>query len=422
MAYAQGNFAIQFDGFSGTATADLSVGSSVAAVTFETWFSPGAVSGVTCFITDIRTMTNFPDPHKCLKLFLSNGTIGLYCNQNAVADDLENLIDELSEVTVTPGLWYHVAVVADGVSMKVYVNGALSLDVNRPVAYQFDGNETMYLAADYWNGGLANITVDELRVWSVARSQAEIQADMNREIDPLTEGLLAYYKCNEGEGWTMTDAVSGLHDGFASGGFDWVAGGAPLPITLNSFSATPVGESVALRWTTLSEVNNYGFEVQRSLQGGAYSTLPGAFVPGHGTTNEPQSYRYTDTTAGSGVWLYRLKQIDLDGSIHFSDGVRVSILATVTPVGLPVPFSLEQNYPNPWNPSTTIRYSIPERALVSLEVFTVLGRRVATLVREEKPAGYYNVVFRGEGLASGVYYYALRVAGARSVKKFLLVK
>jgi len=102
-----------------------------------------------------------------------------------------------------------------------------------------------------------------------------------------------------------------------------------LPIQLSSLKASAASRGcVQLEWTTLSEINNYGFYVQRRTPGeSAFSTLPGSFESGHGTTSHPQEYSYSDTSVGAGEWFYRLRQIDLDGAVHYSDALQVDIAA-----------------------------------------------------------------------------------------------
>jgi lysophospholipase L1-like esterase len=184
----------------------------------------------------------------------------------------------------------------------------------------------------------------------------------------------------------------------------------PVPVQLSSFTGKIVNRSeVRLEWTTLTETNNYGFEVQRSANGGdRYLTLPNGFVPGRGTSLVPHSYSYSDATAGSGAWYYRLKQIDLDGTVHYSEGVRLDIVASVKNLA-PLEFALLQNYPNPFNPSTTINYQLPTDNFVTVKVYDPLGREIAVLVNEQKDAGHYSVQFDGLHLSSGVYFYRLSV-------------
>jgi len=198
-----------------------------------------------------------------------------------------------------------------------------------------------------------------------------------------------------------------------------------LPIQLVSFSAAPApaGEGVHLRWSTLSEVNNYGFEVQRGLpSGGDFATLPGGFVPGHGTTTVPQNYAFQDGSPLAGTSYYRLKQIDLDGAVHFSDPANVDVIPAGPGRNLPAVFSLAQNFPNPFNPETVIRYSIPSGARVSLTVYNALGEQVAVLVDGEQDGGAHEARFDGSSLASGVYFYRLQSAGFTGTRKFVLLK
>lgn len=199
----------------------------------------------------------------------------------------------------------------------------------------------------------------------------------------------------------------------------------PLPIQLAAFNVMqdPSGGGVTLRWSTLSEVNNYGFEIQRGADpGGSFTSIPGVFIPGHGTTTAPQKYSFTDQGAPGGTWYYRLKQIDLDGAVHFSDPAKVDVRAGQASGDMPSVFSLAQNYPNPFNPATVIRYSLPSKAEVTLAVYNTLGERVAVLVSGEQEKGVHDVRFDGSTLASGVYFYRLQSAGLVVTKKLSLVR
>jgi len=181
-----------------------------------------------------------------------------------------------------------------------------------------------------------------------------------------------------------------------------------LPIQLATFKAVAIGnKEVSLNWTTASETNNYGFYVQRN---GADIT----FIPGNGTTLQQHTYSYTDNPA-PGQYQYRLRQVDLDGTSSFSEKISVGVSA-------PQKFALAKNYPNPFNPSTRITFSITKEGPVSLQIYDILGREVATLVNENRKAGQYTEQFNGNQTASGVYMYVLKSAEGQLVGRMMLLK
>ncbi len=200
----------------------------------------------------------------------------------------------------------------------------------------------------------------------------------------------------------------------------------PVPVQLISFAGSIDQQTgyVTLRWSTASETNNYGFEVQKAAtnNGPAYETIANSFVAGHGTTIKPHVYSFTDVTAVQGSWYYRLKQIDLDGIVHFTEGVRPTYAMSVDGQPLPAAYSLDQNYPNPYNPSTTIRYGLPERSKVTLTVYGALGQQVAVLQNGEQEAGYHEVKFDGKNLSSGLYFYRLQAGDFVETKRLLLLR
>ncbi|MGD8780722.1 MAG: T9SS type A sorting domain-containing protein [Ignavibacteria bacterium] len=206
---------------------------------------------------------------------------------------------------------------------------------------------------------------------------------------------------------------------------------SPLPVELTLFSAILKDNSVKLNWETATEVNNYGFQVERKkIKGKSDLWEKIGFVNGHGNSNSPKSYSFIDNltlnpnhnpaTAGRLTLHYRLKQIDFNGSYEYSDIVEISFTESLTPN-----FALNQNYPNPFNPTTIISYVVPngvEESKVKLEIFDSIGRLVATLVDENQPAGSYSYNFNAEGLPSGTYAYRLTTDNFSETKKMLLIK
>ncbi len=191
-----------------------------------------------------------------------------------------------------------------------------------------------------------------------------------------------------------------------------------VPVELSSFTASALNGSVNLNWTTATETNNRGFEVQRSVVGSEFATI--AFVEGHGTTTQVQNYSYNDNSLSNGTYTYRLKQVDLNGAFEYSSAVEVDVNA-------PSVFALAQNYPNPFNPSTTINFSLAVDSRVTLKIFDILGQEVANLINGDIAAGSHTINFNASGLNSGIYFYQIDAAGLdgsnfSSVKKMTLTK
>jgi hypothetical protein len=199
---------------------------------------------------------------------------------------------------------------------------------------------------------------------------------------------------------------------------------SPVPIQLSSFTARALSSTqVELDWTTLSETNNFGFEIERSTaSAGPYTKINGAFIDGQGTTIVPHTYTYTDVAAVPGAWYYRLRQIDLDGHVTLSDPQQVAVLTSVAAGDVPTQPMLAQNYPNPFNPSTVIRYGVPASAHVTLTVVNALGQQVATLVNAEVGPGYHEVRFNAENLAAGLYFYRITAGSFVQTNKLLLLR
>ena len=185
-----------------------------------------------------------------------------------------------------------------------------------------------------------------------------------------------------------------------------------VPVELTSFSATTAKNGVKLNWATATETNNKGFEIQKSSDRVAYVTI--AFVNGNGTSTSSHEYSYVDTKV-SGKTFYRLCQVDFDGTSKFSNLVEVGEIA-------PTSFELSQNFPNPFNPVTNIKYSVASAQQVTLKVFNVLGKEVASLVNERKEAGNYSVDFSALNLSSGTYLYRLQAGAFVQTKKMVILK
>jgi hypothetical protein len=196
------------------------------------------------------------------------------------------------------------------------------------------------------------------------------------------------------------------------------------PVELIYFYGTSDQDSVTLYWGTATEIINFGFEVQRAYPDTS-EWLPIGFVLGAGTSFSPRDYIFGDSTVSdSGIYFYRLKQIDTNGDFKYSWTITVPYLITEVKESefLPGDFILEQNYPNPFNPNTLISFTLPRKSDVSLRIYSISGELVETLVDEVMYAGNYRVTFNAGGIASGIYFYSLKTFYGIQTKKMIFLK
>ncbi|MGB5531065.1 MAG: T9SS type A sorting domain-containing protein [Ignavibacteriaceae bacterium] len=186
-----------------------------------------------------------------------------------------------------------------------------------------------------------------------------------------------------------------------------------VPVELTSFTAKNIKDGIELNWRTATETNNQGFEVERMDANGTFEKI--GFIAGFGTTTEPKNYSFIDSKLTAGLYSYRLKQIDFDGTFAYSEEVNIE-------VEIPLDYSLEQNYPNPFNPSTRIKFSIPAETDVRLNVYNTLGQQVAEIFNGRLKEGYHELEFNAESLTSGIYFYRLEADKFVDVKKMIIIK
>jgi photosystem II stability/assembly factor-like uncharacterized protein len=240
-----------------------------------------------------------------------------------------------------------------------------------------------------------------------------------------TRGTNIYRSTNDGVSWDtsytgtgtvyfLQKARNGADVMFAVKGAGGIVKGSNfnVPVELTSFSASAVNDRVVLNWSTATETNNRGFEIQRSANGSDFITV--AFVNGAGTTTETQNYSYSDLVS-AGKYSYRLKQVDFNGAYEYSNVAEVEF-------GADLNYALEQNYPNPFNPSTKITYVTKDQGFVSLKIYNILGNEVAELINGEVEAGNHEVTFDASGLSSGVYFYTLTTGNFTATKKMMMMK
>ncbi|MDP3148090.1 MAG: LamG-like jellyroll fold domain-containing protein [Ignavibacteria bacterium] len=281
----------------------------------------------------------------------------------------------IPQADLITGQWINAVGVFDGTNAMIYLNGVKKGSL--PLTGTVKTGQVAMLGRSAVSGTTSFFKgcIDNVAVYNKALSQAEVEAQYaNHKI---------------------------------------VAKSVPVPVELTAFSAEAIQNKVSVRWETATEKNNLGFEIQRSSDKQNFAKI--GFVTGAGTTVEKHSYVFTDNTPAAGKNYYRLKQIDVDGSVNYSQIVESGKI-------IPREFDLSQNYPNPFNPETKLSYQLPITGKVSLKVFDIIGREVATLVDEVKEAGTYDVSFNGKGFASGAYFYRFQSGNFVKIKKMILLK
>jgi hypothetical protein len=186
-----------------------------------------------------------------------------------------------------------------------------------------------------------------------------------------------------------------------------------VPVELTSFSANVNDGTVVLEWSTATELNNSGFEIERKSQNSDWNRI--GFVTGSGSTTEIRKYSYSDNSVTSGNYSYRLKQVDFDGTFEYSQEVNVDVTPSMD-------YALQQNYPNPFNPTTKIRFTVPEASAVKLTVFNAIGEAVKDLVNNYYEVGSHEVIFNASNFASGIYFVRMESGSFVSTRKITLMK
>lgn len=206
------------------------------------------------------------------------------------------------------------------------------------------------------------------------------------------------------------DEIAGSDLEFINGGVNYA-----LPVEMSSFHISDEHGRIILKWTTESESNNFGFEIERKNASLDFERI--GFVAGRGTTTSQQKYQYIDTNLPTGTYGYRLKQIDHDGSFTYSEVKSITILP-------PRNFDLKENFPNPFNPGTVIEYQIPHDIQVNLRILNLMGQEIAILVNEFQKSGFHQVTWEGKDMSgrevsSGIYLYSIQAGEYHAIRKMV---
>lgn len=274
-----------------------------------------------------------------------------------------------SATPIAANTWYRLVITVDlGTSFKSYLDGSLLVEhANQIVDDRWSLDNFFYLFGDN-DGDDGSIDIAEVAIWDHALTETEVAA----------LGTV----------------------------------GSVLPVELTSFTANEVNGVISLQWSTATELNNNGFEIQRKESQSNWTTI--GFVKGNGTTTSQKDYSFADRPSNSGIYSYRLKQVDYNGNYSYSSIINAEIVANE--------YKLNNNFPNPFNPSTTISYTIPVDGFVKLNVYNAIGELVSEMVNENQTAGQHQVVFNANNFASGIYFAELKANDYVQRIKMMLVK
>jgi photosystem II stability/assembly factor-like uncharacterized protein len=316
-------------------------------------------------------------------------------------------------------------------------NGTSWTEVNYGLTYRhvfcLAASDTNLLAGTgFWSAGSVFLSTNNGTSWTEVNSGLPSYSYSVNSLVIYDKNFLAgtdfggvFISTDSGTNWTEVNsgltyrgvnalAVSGMNLFAGIGNGIWRRPLAELiPVELTSFIAAANGKEVILSWTTATELNNQGFEVQRRFCSNDFVTV--GSVRGNGTTTTPNNYTYVDKLFDAGKYYYRLKQIDFGGKYEYSQEVEVNWSPFTS-------YKLEQNYPNPFNPTTTIGFGIIEKGNVRLSILNILGEEIRILLNEEKEAGYHLINFNGSDLPSGVYFYQLKASNFSETKKMILLR
>lgn len=222
----------------------------------------------------------------------------------------------------------------------------------------------------------------------------------------------------DGNEWQLFNAANAAQNQLSAtvSSFSDFTGGEQkaFPVELISFSSNIENGKIVLHWKTATEVNNYGFEIERTYNSSSWQKID--FIKGYGNSNSEKNYSYTDNGAlMHGEYSYRLKQIDIDGGFEYSKEINIVLNASEN-------YSLTQNYPNPFNPVTKIEYNLPAASNVELTIYNTIGMEIIKLLAEKQNEGKHSIIWNADNFPSGVYYYKLKAGEFTQVRKMLLLK
>ena len=432
------NNGLEFDGNNDYVNLFNNVKSSIGnSFTVSTWVKIDrtytAASGDDCRVIHYNGM--FSLALGSLPAGQANGVfIWLYGDDSAMPAKTKSVIQ------LNVGEWTHIAATWDGTTSSLYVNGQLE-DFDLRSLYTLPApNNDLYLGIDEdLTTRKLDGSLDEVRIWNVARSQTQIQNNMFTELAGNESGVVAYYKLNEGSGQAVADGTVNNYDGIlgSTTGVDdndpiWILSDVSLPVTLSNFSAQYVqNQFVKVNWTSESETNMYGYKLYRSQSDLNNIEFTSALIEANNTP-EAQVYSFEDyEVAVNETYNYWIEALDMDGSSIMHGPVALTIpndKPDENSPDIPDNFGLYSNYPNPFNPTTNISFALANEGACELTIYDAKGRKIKTLFSGNIEAERrYSFIWngddaKGQAVASGIYFYKIISGKYIAEKKMILMK
>ncbi|MBE0643099.1 MAG: T9SS type A sorting domain-containing protein [Bacteroidetes bacterium] len=317
---------------------------------------------------------------------------------------------------IADGSWHHLAVswCTDSLRFMLFVDGHAADTLQVPAEMRGVAAQQLLLGTNIPRTQFARASFDEFRLWETCRNEQEVAYYRDLALSGYETNLYVLFSFDNGidgriPGQSQLDSLWL----FAYNNPRLVVSTTPLRIELLAFSAVQDGDSVRMSWETYDESKVRGYEVEKRLESGRYAVLQ--HIEPMRTVERHQVYSVTDTWRGREIAYYRLRKINTDGTVLFSDEVPIGTETILN-------FSLEDNIPNPFTETTEIHYTLSKRTRVDLSVYDIMGSEISVLVAERQEAGSYVVSFDGRDLPGGMYFYKMRTSTGSQTKKMYLAK